>query len=183
MYTFLRWAVLFYILHVAISSSNITNPYETLYGNSQRTSQSSYLGPSKLSYSNEYVLPNQPRFTGMAMDVNGTMYLVTADAFVFAVNQNGTTLWTYSCDGDLAINVISIMYIYFWCTSNNYLFSCQGSPALGANGDLYFGTRHGTFITSASQFNSLIILYKVIFMRCHQLVKRVGLCSLAAVTS
>ena len=143
MYTFIRWVVLFYIFHVAISSSNVTNPYEMLYGNSQRTSQSSYLGPSKLSYSNEYVLPNQPRFTGMAMDVNGTMYLVSADAVVFAVNQNGTTLWTYSCEGFPAIFVISIMYIYFQRTSN-YIFSCKGSPALGANGDLYFGTRYGT---------------------------------------
>lgn len=99
-------------------------PYDMLYSDSRRTSQSSYAGPQKMTKTQEFVLPNQPRLSGMAMDSTGVMYYVSADSIVFAVAANGTTLWTFRCNGYPAI----------W-----------SSPALGSNGNLFFGTLGGSF--------------------------------------
>ena len=96
---------------LAIAAQTTINPYSMLYSDGRRTSQSSYSGPQKMSHTQEFVLPNQPRLSGMVMDTAGIMYYVSADSIVFAVASNGTTLWTFRCDGYPAIWVSTMLTI------------------------------------------------------------------------
>lgn len=81
-------------------------PYQMKFSDRRKTSQSAFSGPSSMVSSKEYVLKDQPSLNGMAMSVDGTMYLVAADAKLICVSPNGTVNWTFRPTGLPAIWVL-----------------------------------------------------------------------------
>jgi outer membrane protein assembly factor BamB/methionine-rich copper-binding protein CopC len=139
------------------NSTGLANSSYPEYGvNSNHTGQSNYTGPQTNTTKWSVNITTE---SGIVTGPNGTIYVGSRNGTLYALNKDGSVLWTYDFNASLntpAVSKNGTIYVsdqknnqltaiksdgnLLWTCSNiNISTSCNNAPTIGSDGTIYVG--------------------------------------------